>query len=147
MQKQNLAASGRIIIDEFHERFFLFVHSSTHLTVGGETVAARLLEGIGLDGRAAPAGFSSNPSALSGFRIVRLLDEQIMPKDIRSGLVGPGDRSRAVTISGHIATEKERGGPRSVDGPHNNLQQTGDLRGHSTTCLRHLPLRRRRFRN
>ena len=43
MQKNAFVASGRIIIDDFHERFFLFVSDSTHITLDGKTVVAAFL--------------------------------------------------------------------------------------------------------
>src|SRR5260370_29523987 len=117
MKENSSVVSGRIVIDDFHERFFLFVTASTQLTVDGKIVSARSLpqtdpeftgrlrEGLRLDGlRTFPFGIDSD-----GFRIIRLLDDGsvIFPEDFPHALEHPGDSSRAVTVGGHIATNEE----------------------------------------
>jgi hypothetical protein len=113
-------ASGRVIIDDFHERLFLVVLASTQLTLDGrlshasslpETdpeLVARLREGLRLDGRRTlPLGIDHAP--LSEFRIIRLIEDGsvIEPEDFPHALEQPGDSSRPVTVAGHVATAAE----------------------------------------
>jgi len=108
-----------MVIDDFHERFFLFVTGSSQVTTDGKTARAsslpntdreltdRLREGLRLDGRRTfPTGIDSD---LSGFRIIRLLDDGpvTLPDDFPHALERPGDSSRAVTVGGHIASNEE----------------------------------------
>ena len=116
--KNTSVVSGRITIDDFHERYYLFVSASTNLTLNGTVVNAgslpetdraftdRLREGLGLDGRRIfPAGIDSP----GGFRIIRLLDDGpvTLPADFPHALENPGDSSLAVTVGGHIASDEE----------------------------------------
>src|SRR5438270_6963595 len=122
MQKNSSVVSGRIVIDDFHERFFLFVAGSTQLRLDGKIVSAssmpetdpefvvRLREGLKLDGRRTfPFGIDSDHPLVVGFRIIRLLDDGpvIFPNDFPQALEHSGDSSRAVTVGGHIATNEE----------------------------------------
>jgi len=118
-----ILAHGRLTIDGFHERYFLFVASSTAIRLDRKTVlagslpetnaqlAADRFEDIRLSHQAAPAGFSSAPGARHTFRILRLLElaGSVIPEDLLHSIEGPGDPSRAVTISGHFATDDETG--------------------------------------
>jgi hypothetical protein len=127
--KKTTVASGRIVIDDFHERLFLFVVASTQLRLDGKMVLvgslpptdpmfiARLREGLKLDGpRTFPLRFDRAP--LSEYRIIRLLDGSvILPEDFPHALEHPGDSSRGVTIAGHVATEEEMSGHSDVTNP------------------------------
>lgn len=109
--KENVMASGRSIIDDFHERLFLFVLASTHISIDGKSTHAgslsendrelvdRLREGVRLDGRTFPVGVGSDHALLSGFRIIRLLDELggILQEDFPAALEHEGDSSRIAT--------------------------------------------------
>ena len=121
MPDTSFEANGRLTIDENHERYYLFVPASGHVTQAGQTVSAaslpatdpqfitQVLEGIALGGRGLPAGSSLEPAVFPSFRIIRLIDENfdVVPADIAKKLHGPGDTSHAVTIFGHIATDEE----------------------------------------
>jgi hypothetical protein len=123
MPDTSFEANGRLTIDENHERYYLFVPASGHVTHDGHTVSAaslpatdpqfitEVLEGFAQDGRGLPAGSSFEPAVFPSFRIIRLIDEDfdVVPADIEQKLHGPGDTSRAVTICGHIATDEETG--------------------------------------
>ena len=122
-------ASGRIVIDDFHERLFLFVLASAQLRLDGKLVLvgsmpqtdpmfiARLREGLKLDGlRTFPLRFDRAP--LSEYRIVRLIDDSvILPEDFPHALEHPGDSSRGVTVAGHVATDEEMSGHSDVTNP------------------------------
>jgi hypothetical protein len=96
MQKNSSQASGRIVIDDFHERFFLFVTAPMQLTLDGRVVLAsslpetdpefvdRLREGLRLDGRRTfPFEGDSGQATIGGFRIIRLLDDgSVIPQDL-----------------------------------------------------------------
>ena len=119
MQNKAIVVSGRIVIDDFHERFFLFVAGEAHVTLDEKTLPAtslhetdvaqiRRLFDIGLAGRTIPVGFSSNPDRFSG-RIIRLLDDTggVVSDELQASLGHRGDSSRAVTVSGHVSTVEE----------------------------------------
>ncbi len=136
MTPHAVLASGRVVIDDFHERLFLFVHASTELTVDGQVVRAsslpeteselitRLREGLLLDGpRTFPLGVEHAPP--SEFRILRVIDDGAVtePDDLPHSLEHPGDSSRAVTIAGHISTAEEMSQHSDVTDPTITLEK------------------------
>jgi hypothetical protein len=107
MQKNSSVVSGRIVIDDFHERYFLFVATSTQLTLDGKIASASSLPET--DPEFTDRLRSIGINARAGFRLIRLLDDGpvTLPEDFPHALEHPGDSSRAVTVSGHIATSEE----------------------------------------